>query len=199
MPAKLRGEKRENMKEETDGQGRSLEYDFTRGERGFYAERFKDRREEVLQSAASLDGQAWIAHSLESFQIFEAYLVAYWALALRKDPPNAGRAVTSLLHDCDSKPLKVLRRILKKFTSADDSFYTDLMELIEDRNWLVHKSFQSFSSARLHSIAQRSEHLTSLLSSFLLERCRHEGMDEVQIKARTAEVVKQWAADKNAA
>lgn len=187
------------MNEETDGQDRILEYDFSRGERGRYADRFEDRRQDILASAASLDRQAWIAHSLRSFQIFEGYLVAYWALALRKDPRSAGRAVTSLLHQCDEKLLIVLREDLERFTSAGKKFYEDLLELIEDRNWLVHKSFQPFSSSRLHSITERSEKLTTLLSSLLLERCKQEGMDESEIEAKTADVVEQWTADESAA
>lgn len=134
-----------------------------------------------------------------SFQRFEAYLVAYWALALREDPGSAGKVVTSLLHACDEKPFKILRKDLSKFTSVKESFYHELSQLIEDRNWLVHKSFQSFSQSRVQSIADRSNQLTRRLSSLLLERCKKEGMAESEIKARTEEVVEQWAADRNAA
>lgn len=187
------------MNRESENQDMLPEYDFSGGERGRYAARFREDREELLKSAVVLDEQAWIAHSLRTVQDFESHLVAYWALALHHDADSAGKAVTSLLHSTDKRLLRQLQKDLDKFTSVNEDFYSDLLQLIEDRNWLVHRSFRSFSPSRVHSLAERSLHLTRLLSELLLERCGQEGMQETEIRDRAEEVMEEWAADRDAA
>lgn len=187
------------MNEGTESEEMRPEYDFSRGVKGRYSTLFGSERERLVSSAAALDRQTWLAHSLLSFQDFEAHLVAYWSLALRYDPSSAGNAVSMLLERLDKKALRDLRRDLDKHTSVDEHFYDELRELINDRNWLVHKSFHSFSSSRLESITDRSTRLGGRLYSLLLERCLNAGMEEREVRERAAEVVEEWAADRNAA
>lgn len=186
------------MSKETDRE-MLPEYDFSNAVRGKYADRFGAKKEEILRTAAALDMQTWLAHSLLSFQRFESQLVAYWSLALRRDPKTAGECVNLLVESFDKKALRDLTKDLNKHTSVDEQFYRELRELIHDRNWLVHKSFHSLSSSRFESIADRSSRLSDLVSTLLLERCRSEGMQESEVKERAAEAVAQWAADRSAA
>ena len=86
------------MKKEAEPPEIRPEYDFSQGVRGRYADRFQgNTRSELLRSAAVLDSQAWLAHSLLSFQTLESYLVAYGAMVLHYEPEAAGKAVTSLM------------------------------------------------------------------------------------------------------
>jgi hypothetical protein len=76
---------------------------------------------------------------------------------------------------------------------------TELFELIDDRNWLVHHSFHSHATSRLQSIADRSTELAAQLLTLLLERCQREGMKEVEVRAKIDDAVERWAAGKDAA
>jgi hypothetical protein len=175
------------------------EYDFSGGVRGKYAERFRTNREELLGAAAALDRQAWLAHSLLSVQELESKLVAYWVLALGEKPEEVGRTVSALLEALDRRPFAALRRDLDKHTAVTKEFYEDLLRLIEDRNWLVHRSFHSLSSSRLQSIADRSARLSEQLVALLVERCAAKGMDAAEVEVRANQVVKRWAEDRSAA
>lgn len=175
------------------------EYDFSNAVRGRYSDRFGTNKEEIRRAAAALDMQTWLAHSLLSFQRFESQLVAYWSLALRRDPKTAGECVNLLIESLDKKALRDLTKDLNKHTSVDERFYSELRDLIHDRNWLIHKSLHSLSSSRLESIADRSSRLSDLLSALLLERCRSEGIQESEVKKRAEEAVAEWASDRSAA
>lgn len=71
--------------------------------------------------------------------------------------------------------------------------------LIAERNWLVHRSFNSESSSRLEAIVGRSRKLNLQLSKLLLERCTSSGMPPEEVETRTQEVVEEWASGRNAA
>jgi hypothetical protein len=175
------------------------EYDFSDGVRGRYATRFGPNREEFLQGAAALDRQAWLAHSLLSVQELESKLVAYWVLALGKKHEEVGRTVSTLLEALDRRPFATLRRDLGKHTSVTEGFFEDLVRLIEDRNWLVHRSFHSLSRSRLEAIADRSARLSKQLASLLHERCVGKGMDADQVETQANQAVERWAAGRSVA
>lgn len=195
------------MKKEPDDQEARPEYDFSGGVRGKYASRFGDAREDLLRSAAIMDRQVWLAHSLQALQALESSLVAYWALVFETDPRSAGRRVSGLLEALDKKALGTLWKDLRKHTSATDSFHEELVELLGERNWLVHKSFHetdpdrdvSMGLERFESIVRRSEDLDDQLTTYLIQRCSDRGMDPSEVRARSEEVVHRWARERDAA
>lgn len=193
------------MNKETEDRDLLPQHDFSGGVRGKYAARFRETRRDVLKAAAALDRHAWLAHSLLAFQAFEARLVAYRALVFGEDTNVAGRTVSTLLEGIEGKASESLWNDLHEHTSADEVFREQLLELIADRNWLVHRSFHDLgrdvgaSVGRLESIAERSADLTERLSSYLLERCTAKGMEGTEIEARAQEVVGRWAAGRDAA
>lgn len=195
------------MKKEHDNRDMLPEYDFSGGVRGKYAARFRESRQELLSSATALDRQAWMAHSLLAFQAFESWLVAYRTLVFGEDPESAGKTVSALLEALDDEPLDSLWRDLREHTSVSESFREDLLELVADRNWLVHWSFHDLGVSedgpeimrRFESIVERSAHLSEQLSSSLLQRCMGKGMERSEVEERTEEIVSRWAAGRNAA
>lgn len=195
------------MKKKPEDRDMLPEHDFSGGVRGKYAPRFRETGEDLVRSAAALDRQAWLAHSLLAFQEFESRLVVYLALVFEKDPEAAGKAVSGMLEAPEEKPWKAFWKDLRRHTAANESFYKELLELLADRNWLVHRSFHDLERAedmsesmkRFESIAERSVMLTKQLSSHLLERCAAKGMESSEVEARTEEVVGRWATGRTAA
>lgn len=183
------------------------EYDFSEGVRGKYTSRFRESRQDLLASAAALDRQAWLSHSLLAFQAFESRLVAYLALVFDREPKAAGKAVSAMLEALKPEFLDTLWTDLLDHTSVRRSFYDDLLALLSDRHWLVHKSFHDFHVARnvpaveqrFEAIVKRSTDLSERLSSHLLERCGAMGMDRSEVEARTEEIVGEWASGRDAA
>lgn len=195
------------MKKEPEPQDLVSEIDFSGGVRGKYASRFGEMGEDLMRSAAALDRQAWVAGSLQAFQAFESRLVAYLALVFGKEADSAGKAVSAMLEALEERPLDVLWKDLRDHTSASEPFYEELLELLADRNWLVHRSFHDLGARgetsrgidRLGSIAERSAQLSKELSSYLLERCVAKGMEPSEVEKRAEEVVGRWAAGRDAA
>lgn len=181
------------MSEAPDRDSMLPEYDFSEGVRGKYVSRLAENRAELLEQAAVMDRQAWVARALMAVQDFESRLVAYWSLVHGHDPEAAGRATYSLLEGRGAQWMEALRNDL------DADFDAQLRPLLKDRNWLVHHSFRGFSAPRVQSIAERSAWLSDRLWSALLERCRRQGIDADDAEARAEDVVERWSASLSAA
>ncbi|MBI4409346.1 MAG: hypothetical protein HY561_06530 [Gemmatimonadetes bacterium] len=189
---------------ENDDRDLLPEYDFSKGIQGRYAGRFADVAPDWIRSAAVYDAQWWTGQALATAQLLEATIVAYLALVHRLDTKRAGALASRILEAPEAKKFAAFWRHLRTSSHAGVEFESRLKEVLNERNWVVHKSFHDFALEsvddtkrlieRLRHIFTESATLNSELHALLLERCAAAGMARTEAERRAGEVVREWAA-----
>lgn len=186
-------------------------YDFCQGVRGKHAAKFAVSPEEPVPSwmrdAIRYDRLAWISEALKRTQELEGLLVVYLVLAFRRDPATAGREVSHLLEDSEGE---AFRRISADLVGADAQSATrdlrqSLERLVEERQWLVHRSlYERFEeatpkvagklTARLQRLSADAAELTEELGQLVLAKFLRAGMTRNELEHKAKAVIRQWLA-----
>lgn len=177
-------------------------YDFSKGVRGKYAERLGGPNATWVREMASRDAQRWIAESLRRFQLLEAAFVAYFALLHNQDTDEAGSAASEAIENPRSLAYASLLQDLSGESGAAPELVVQLIKLLNERNWLVHRSFHStrFEGGpgqfveRVTESAEAAAAVESEFRRFLLKRCESLGIPLHEAQDRAQAVIEKWAA-----
>jgi hypothetical protein len=193
--------------DETDDDRFDHEYDFSRGVRGKFVQRVGEAPAWVW-AVAQQDVQRQLGETLLKLQEFQAWLVAYHALVFGLEPADAGHAAMELMDasvgdQSASLWVPVFKNIPTSGGTAAD-LRAALQKLLQERNWVVHHSFQDVQSAssqelatvatRLAKLADRAEFLRMHLYNGLVRHCERAGTSEHQVRQRVEAAIEEWAA-----
>ena len=177
-------------------------YDFSKGVRGKYVERLGGPSATWVREMAARDAQRWIAESLRRFQLLEAAFVAYFALLQNQDVVEAGSAASEAIENPNSLASASLLKDLSGEPEATPELAVQLVKLLSERNWLIHRSFHStrFEAdprqfmERVTEGAEAAAEVESEFRRFLLRRCESLGIPPHEAQDRAEAVIQQWAA-----
>jgi len=142
-----------------------------------------------------------IGNALWSCQQFESLLGQFIVLLVKLPPDRAEKETLELIERMHGKTLGALITELRKGKNATavSSFELRFDKFLDDRNWLVHRSWREHSNdlydaarlppllARLDGISQESNQLQRALAG-ITERWMHDqGFTSEQIDAETIE------------
>lgn len=183
------------------------EYDFSGGVRGRHAAHMTAQdRDDLHRRAAAQDVQTWIAHSLLQVQAFEAALFAYFVLAENDSPEQAGKQAAALFESQELQSLNQLLAGLCDRGISDEGLEDRLARLIDERNWLVHRSGYESQTAsppseqtlsRLTRLERSSDEARALKVRFddlVKAHLANNGLSKHEIDKKTDEAANLWLA-----
>ncbi|MGH7476976.1 MAG: hypothetical protein ACRELD_11845 [Longimicrobiales bacterium] len=185
------------------------EYDFTGAERDRYR-RLAESAEAWVPGLAAADAHGWVVRTLVELQKVESQLVAYRSIALNEALPMAGGRVSTMLEDTTGAALESFWSHYAAVPGATAELRASLLDLLRERNWLVHRSFKELEDVespqlaaalaeRLSGIWSQAGRIAAGLADALEQACVQRGMDRGEVKSRAAEVVERWLRGRPAA
>ena len=182
------------------------EYDFSGGVRGRHAARMTaEDRADLSRSAAIQDLQTWIGHSLLQVQVFEAALFAYLVLTEHDSPKQAGEKAAQVFDIGGPHGLNLVIAGLRDRGLSEES-EEKLRHLVDERNWLVHRSGYESQTVgpgserglslleRLEGISEEARALKLQIEQLIEQYLVRNGLSKPEINTRTNETVGLWLA-----
>ena len=187
-----------------DSERQPPRYDFSGGVRGKYAKRLGGPNAPWVAELARKDAQRWIAETLLRFQRVESRLVAYFGVVHAKPAKEAGHAAYDALENPNSSFLRTLWSDVSADHELSEDLRRDLMALLSDRNWLIHKSFFALDQSgaqstrdplgRVEAAVATAERAERSLQKLFLKKCQTLGFSETKAEEKAQEMIQQWAA-----
>ena len=178
------------------------EYDFSQATRDKHTARLAvapgEKPPSWYLSAAQFDRQAWLGEALRQVQELESLLFAALVLVLHKEPAGAVRSLSSILEEPGQAEL---RELLDRLAQSP-SLRSHLIEALDERNWLVHRSLQqeepdptlealtAFTS-RLQDLSRR---LSSLKDEMLRSMEARVELTPAEFQERKSAAIRAWLA-----
>lgn len=146
-----------------------------------------------------------LGKSLWQIQAFENTLALLIALVLKKIPPRASiEEAEAILDKTRTKKLVDLIKKTRESDLLDDSIEKFLNKLREERNWLVHRSWNTHSEFlnheqefidlryRISRLAADAQEFNVFFASIIESWGRKRGVTEAEIKALSKELTDVW-------
>jgi hypothetical protein len=139
-------------------------------------------------------------------QLFEYALAHFVTLIIKLPPSRAEAEVRETLEKMQSRTLGSLISELRKANSTNSvsSFEQDVNRFLEDRNWLVHSSWQQHKGdlfepkrvlpllRRLDEIAERALALQTHFGALVSQWVRDQGVDPATVDAEQRRILAEW-------
>jgi hypothetical protein len=183
------------------------EYDFSGGVRGRYAARIAESaRAELLARSAAQDVQVWLTQALTQVQSVEAGVVAFLALVAEETPAEAGESAALMLEHSNEPLLAAFLTDLREHALLAPEFELRLMRVVQERNWLVHRSGLGARTAlgeartilpvlaRLEALTDDATFVSRKLRELLEQSLERRGLSRQEIRRKADETIERWIA-----
>lgn len=157
-----------------------------------------DHNERLIQIQSSLGKALW---QIQAFEDTLAYLIA---LVLRIPPRVSLEEVEAIIDNVRSGTLGKLLKDMKKAISFDDTFETFMSKILEERNWLVHRSWRTHGDFlaqeqefvdlryRLSRLTADAKEFNEFFVGIIESWARARGVTETEIESLSKEFADVW-------